>query len=99
MTGNQLPISGRSDKENLLVEVNGATVLARRLDDGKTLEVLQVCTGGRPNTNSFLYGLFRRIANLMGYERAITCTQDSPAQPLARWPGGAHVTGLSHTMS
>ena len=36
--------------------------MARRLDDGKTIEVLRVCTDGTPNTNSFLYGRVKRIA-------------------------------------
>jgi hypothetical protein len=46
--------------------------VARRLDDGKTLEVLRVCTDGTPNANSFLYGRVKKIARLMGYERIIT---------------------------
>jgi hypothetical protein len=48
--------------------------VARRLDDGKTLEVLRVCTDGTPNANSFLYGRVKRIAHLMGYEKVITYT-------------------------
>jgi hypothetical protein len=48
--------------------------VARRLDNGKTLEVLRVCTDGTPNANSFLYGRVKRIARLMGYEKVITYT-------------------------
>lgn len=48
--------------------------VARKLDDGKTLEVLRVCTDGTPNANSFLYGRVKRIAALMGYEKVITYT-------------------------
>lgn len=66
--------------------------VARRLDDGKTLEVLRVCTDGTRNANSFLYGRVKRIALLMGYEKVITYT-------LAEEPGaslrvvGAEVVG------
>src|ERR1019366_1167552 len=48
--------------------------VARKLDDGKTLEVLRVCTDGTPNTCSFLYARCAKIARLMGYEKVITYT-------------------------
>ena len=48
--------------------------VARKLDEGKTLEVLRVCTDGTPNANSFLYGRVKRIAALMGYSKVITYT-------------------------
>jgi hypothetical protein len=48
--------------------------VARRLDDGKTLEILRVCTDGTANACSFLYGRVARIARLMGYGRIITYT-------------------------
>jgi hypothetical protein len=55
------------------VAVAGRPV-ARRLDDGRTLEVLRVCTDGTPNANSFLHGRVKRIAALMGYSKVITYT-------------------------
>lgn len=55
------------------VAVAGRPV-ARRLDDGRTLEVLRVCTDGTPNACSFLYARVARIARLMGYVQVITCT-------------------------
>jgi hypothetical protein len=55
------------------VAVAGRPV-ARKLDDGRTLEVLRVCTDGTPNANSFLYGRVKRIAQLMGYQKIITYT-------------------------
>src|SRR5688572_21417242 len=58
------------------VAVAGRPV-ARRLDDGKTLEVLRVATDGTPNVCSFLYARCARIARLMGYERVITYTLES----------------------
>ena len=48
--------------------------VARKLDDGNTLEVLRVCTDGTANANSFLYGRVKRIAQLMGYQKVITYT-------------------------
>ncbi|MGI5828480.1 MAG: XF1762 family protein [Patescibacteria group bacterium] len=48
--------------------------VARLLDNGKTLEILRVCTDGTRNANSFLYGKVRQIAQIMGYEKVITYT-------------------------
>jgi hypothetical protein len=65
---------------------------ARRLDDGKTLEVLRVCTDGTRNANSFLYGRVKRIAPLMGYEKVITYTpEEEPGASLRAV--GAQVVG------
>ena len=66
--------------------------VARRLDDGKTLEVLRVCTDGTPNANSFLYGRVKRIAQLMGYEKIITYTleEESGASLRAVGAGRGH---------
>jgi hypothetical protein len=44
------------------------------LDDGRTIEVLRVCTDGTENACSFLYGALHRIARTMGYSKAITYT-------------------------
>jgi hypothetical protein len=48
--------------------------VARKLYDGKTLEILRVCTDGTLNANSFLYGRVKGIAVRMGYHRIITYT-------------------------
>ena len=48
--------------------------VARRLDDGKTIEVLRVATDGASNACSMLYGACRRIARAMGYQRILTYT-------------------------
>jgi hypothetical protein len=66
--------------------------VARRLDDGKTLEVLRVCTDGTPNTNSFLYGRVRQIAHLMGYQKVITYTLEEESGASLR-AVGAQVVG------
>jgi hypothetical protein len=55
------------------VAVAGRPV-ARPLDDGKTIEVLRVCTDGTPNCCSFLYARVAKIARHFGYTRVITYT-------------------------
>ena len=51
--------------------------LARKLCDGKTLEVLRCCTDGTKNACTFLYSRCARIAQEMGYERIITYILES----------------------
>lgn len=48
--------------------------VARRLDDGWTLEVNRCCTDGTRNACSALYGAAWRVAKEMGYRRVITYT-------------------------
>lgn len=48
--------------------------VARRLDDGETIEVRRVCTDGTYNACSILYGRCARIAKEFGYRRIITYT-------------------------
>ena len=43
--------------------------VARRRDDGQTLEVTRLCTDGHPNACSFLYGAAARAAFALGYKR------------------------------
>jgi hypothetical protein len=62
------------------------------LDDGKTWEVLRVCTDDTRNANSFLYGRMKRIALLMGYEKIITYTLEEESGASLR-AVGAHVVG------
>jgi hypothetical protein len=71
--GGKFAIGAAVDGKLIGVAIAGRPV-ARRLDDGQTLEVLRVCTDGTPNSNSFLYGRVKRIAHLMGYEQVITYT-------------------------
>jgi hypothetical protein len=70
--------------------------LARKLDDGKTLEVLRVCTDGTANACSFLYSRIAKIARLMGYERIITYTLESEGGASLR-AIGAKATGPLHS--
>lgn len=49
--------------------------VARRLDDGLTIEVNRTATDGTRNANSMLYGAAWRAAKALGYRRIITYTQ------------------------
>lgn len=48
--------------------------VARRLDDGLTLEVTRCCTDGTRNAASMLYGAAWRATAALGYQRLITYT-------------------------
>lgn len=48
--------------------------IARKLDDGLTVEIRRVCTDGTHNACSILYGACARVAKDMGYKRVITYT-------------------------
>ncbi|MBN4665395.1 hypothetical protein HUS70_07630 [Pandoraea nosoerga] len=48
--------------------------VARRLDDGMTLEVNRCCTDGARNACSMLYGAAWRATKALGYRRLITYT-------------------------
>jgi hypothetical protein len=48
--------------------------VARRLDDGETVEILRVATDGAKNACSMLYGACKRAAKALGYQRVITYT-------------------------
>jgi hypothetical protein len=48
--------------------------VARRSDDGWTLEVNRLCTDGTRNACSFLYGAAWRAARALGFRRLITFT-------------------------
>jgi hypothetical protein len=51
---------------------------ARRLMDGKTLEVTRVCVlEGHRNANSMLYGACARIAKALGWKRLVTYTLET----------------------
>lgn len=48
--------------------------IARRLDDGLTIEVRRLCTDGTKDACSKLYGACARVAREMGYRKIITYT-------------------------
>lgn len=70
----------QGDKFRIGAEVDGKLVgvvqcgrpVSRNLDDGKTLEVIRLCTNGSKNVCSFLYSRCARVAQELGYEKIIT---------------------------
>jgi hypothetical protein len=74
--GGKFALGVAQDRKLVGVAITGRPV-CRRLDDGKTLEILRVATDGTPNACSFLYARTAKIARLMGYERVITYTLTS----------------------
>lgn len=48
--------------------------MARALDDGRTCEVIRLCTDGAHNACSLLYGACCRAAKALGYSRIYTYT-------------------------
>lgn len=78
----------RGHKFSIGVSDNGALVgvaicgrpVARRLDDGYTLEVNRLCTDGTPNACSILYAAAYRAARAMGYNKVITYILDTENQ-------------------
>lgn len=69
---------GVMDDEGVVV---GACVVgrpvARRLDDGLTVEITRLCTLGHENACSMLYAAARRVAIDKGYRRGITYILES----------------------
>lgn len=57
------------DGEQLVGVVIVGRPVARRRDDGMTLEVTRLCTAGHRNACSFLYGAAARAAFALGYRR------------------------------
>ena len=64
--------------------------VARRIDDGWTLEVNRCCTDGTRNACSFLYGAAWKAAKALGYRRLITYTLQEE--------GGASLRGAGWTL-
>lgn len=75
--------------------------IARKLDDGLTIEVRRVCTDGTYNACSKLYGACARVAKEMGYRRIITYTlQSEPGTSLTAsgWKNCGEAGGVSWNM-
>ena len=62
------------DGETLCGVAIAGQPIARKLDDGLTIEIRRVCTDGTRNACSMLYGACCRVAKAMGYKRVITYT-------------------------
>lgn len=77
--GHKFSIAVEDQAGNLVGVAIVGRPLARRLDDGWTVELTRCCTLGTPNACSMLYGAARRIAKEIGYRRIITYTLASEA--------------------
>ncbi len=66
--GHKFSIGAAIESEIVGVVIVGRPV-ARRRDDGMTLEVMRLCTDGTPNACSFLYGRGAKAAFALGYSR------------------------------
>lgn len=73
VVGMKFAVSVKEDDKIIGVAICGRPV-ARKLDDGLTLEVNRCCTDGTKNACSMLYGASWRTAQGMGYRRIITYT-------------------------
>lgn len=73
------------DKYRIGAAINGELVgvvqvgrpVSRMLDDGKTLEVIRLCTTGDKDVCSFLYSRAARVAKELGYSKIITYILDT----------------------
>lgn len=61
-----------ADDGHLCGVVQVGRPVARALCDGKTLEVVRLCTDGTKNACSFLYSAAARVARELGYSKIIT---------------------------
>lgn len=68
---------GLSDGEKIVGVVMVGRPVARKLDDGWTLEVNRLCTDGTKNACSMLYATAWRAAKALGYKKLITYILDS----------------------
>lgn len=75
-TGGKFAISCIEGERLCGVAICGRPI-ARKLDNGTTLEIYRNCTDGTRNACSKLYGACIRIARDMGYKRVITYTLKS----------------------
>ena len=76
--------------------VQVARPVSRLLDDGKTVEVVRLCTDGTKDACSFLYSRAARIAKEMGYEKIITyilCTETGASLRACGWVEEATTSG------
>lgn len=74
--GNKFSLACYDNERLCGVAITGRPI-ARKLDDGLTIEILRVCTDGTYNACSKLYGACARVAKEMGYRRIITYTLQS----------------------
>jgi hypothetical protein len=84
--GHKFSIGAVEDGKLVGVAIVGRPV-ARGRDDGRTVEVLRLCTDGSRNACSFLYGRAAKAAFTIGYERIGTYTLASESGSSLRASG------------
>jgi hypothetical protein len=91
--GHKFSVAAAVSGEVVGVALVGRPV-ARRSDDGWTLEVNRLCTDGTRNACSFLYAASWRAAKALGYRRLVTFTMRSEGGASLR-AAGWRVIGAS----
>lgn len=89
---------GAEQQGNLVGVVQVGRPNARALCDGRTLEVVRLCTDGTKNACSFLYSAAARVARDLGYRKIITDildTEDGASLRAAGWHKEADIRGKS----
>lgn len=89
------------DGERLCGVAIAGQPIARKLDDGMTIEVRRLCTDGTKDACSKLYGACARVAREMGYRKIITYTLVSEPGTSLRasgWKNCGEAGGLSWNM-
>lgn len=71
--GGKFALACRKNGSLVGVAICGRPV-ARKIDDGLTIEIYRCCTDGTKNACSKLYGACVKTARAMGYKKAITYT-------------------------
>lgn len=69
--GGLFAVGAVCDGELVAVAIIGRPI-ARNLDDGKTCEVVRLCTDGSRNACSILYGAAARAAKALGWTKIVT---------------------------
>lgn len=67
-----------------------ARPVSRHLDDGKTVEVVRLCTDGYENACSFLYSRAARVSKELGYTKIITYILESETGAILKATGWIH---------
>lgn len=83
------------DGEKIVGVVQVGRPVSRMLDDGKTAEVVRLCTDGTKNACSFLYSRAARAAEALGYERIITYILESESGSSLLAAGWHHTADTS----
>lgn len=87
VVGHKFSLGAAVDEKVVGVAIVGRPV-ARRRDDGMTLEVTRLCTDGTRNACSFLYGAAARACFALGYSRIGTyllATETGASVKAAGW--------------